>query len=119
MFFVPLAAAFIFYGFENPRFAKKWLLWAAAGALVLAIPLTGSRTQVYELVGVMLCVFVAALFGVSQFTRSIKVIAALVILISLISFCLSSPSRPAHYWNALHKRIGQREAQPNRSTSAS
>lgn len=85
-FFVPLAAAFIFYGLANPGFAKKWLLWAATVALVLAIPLTGSRTLIYELVGIVLCVFVAAFFSVSQFTSSIKVIVALVIIASLVSF---------------------------------
>ncbi len=84
--FVTLAAAFIFYGLANPRFAKRWLLWAAAGALVLAIPLTGSRTLVYQLAGVVLCVFVAALFGVSQLARTVKVIAALLIVFSVVSF---------------------------------
>ena len=28
-YFLPLAAAFTFYGVVNERFAKKWLLWAA------------------------------------------------------------------------------------------
>jgi hypothetical protein len=84
--FVTLAAAFIFYGLANPRFAKRWLLWAAAGALVLAIPLTGSRTLVYQLAGVVLCVLVAAFFGVSQLARTVKVIAALLIVFSLVSF---------------------------------
>jgi len=84
-FYIPLAAAFIFYGVANPKFAKKWLLWAAAGALVLAIPITGSRSLVYELAALLVCVGMAAFFGVSQFVKSLQMIAILLIVSALVS----------------------------------
>jgi hypothetical protein len=84
-FYVPLAAAFIFYGMANPRFAKKWLLWAAAGALILSIPVIGSRTVAYELGALLVCVGVAALFGVSQFAKSLQLIVVLVVVFGLVS----------------------------------
>ncbi len=84
--YITLAAAFIFYGLTNPRFVdKKWLIWAAAGCMVLAIPITGSRTLVYELLGVLLSVCIAAFFGVSQFTKLLKMVAALAIVGILVS----------------------------------
>jgi hypothetical protein len=85
MFYTPLAAAFIFYGMANPKFAKKGLLWAAAAALVLSIPVIGSRTVVYELAALLLCVGIASLFGVSQFKRSLQIIAILLIGFALVS----------------------------------
>jgi hypothetical protein len=84
-FYVPLAAAFVFYGMANPKFAKKWLLWAAAGALILSIPVIGSRTVAYELAALLVCVGVAALFGVSQFAKSLQMIAVLVVVFGLVS----------------------------------
>jgi hypothetical protein len=83
MLYMPLAAAFIFYGMAQPRFAKKWLLWAASSALILAIPVIGSRTLVFELAAIMACVGAAALFGVSQFVKSLRIIVA-VLLVSLL-----------------------------------
>jgi hypothetical protein len=85
MLYIPMAAAFIFYGMANPGFAKKWLLWAAAGALVLSIPVTGSRTVVYEMAALLLCMVVAAFFGVSQFAKSLQMIVVLVAVSGLVS----------------------------------
>jgi hypothetical protein len=83
--YIPLAAAFIFYGMANPKFAKRWLLWAAAGAMVLAIPVTGSRTVAYELAALLVCVGVAAFFGVSQFAKSLRMIVVLLVVFGLVS----------------------------------
>jgi hypothetical protein len=83
--YVPLAAAFIFYGLANPKFAKKSLLWAAACALILAIPVTGSRSLVFLMVAVISCVGLAAFFGVSQFVKSLQMIAALLVVSALVS----------------------------------
>lgn len=85
MFFVPLAAAFIFYGMANSRFTKKWLLSAAAGALVLSIPIIGSRTLVFLLAAIIVCLGLAAFFGVSQFVKSLRMIAALLVVSALVS----------------------------------
>jgi hypothetical protein len=83
--YIPLAAAFIFYGLANARFAKKSLLWAAAFALVLAVPVTGSRSLVFLIAGVVACVGLAAFFGVSQFVKSLQMITALLLVSALVS----------------------------------
>lgn len=85
MLYMPLAAAFIFYGMAQPKFAKKWLLWAASCALILAIPVIGSRTIVFELAAIVACVGVAALFGVSQFVKSLQIIVAVLLVFVLVS----------------------------------
>ncbi len=85
MFYVPLAAAFIFHGMAQARFAKRWLLWAASCALILAIPVIGSRTLVFELAAIVACVGVAALFGVSQFVKSLRIIVAMLLVFLLVS----------------------------------
>ncbi|MDR3775322.1 MAG: hypothetical protein P4K97_00375 [Terracidiphilus sp.] len=83
--YVPMAAAFIFYGLVNDKFVKKWLLWAASFATVLSIPVIGSRTQIVLLLAVVACVATAAMFGVSQLAGSVKVIAALLIVSAGVS----------------------------------
>jgi hypothetical protein len=80
-----LAAAFIFYGFVDDRFAKKWLLWAASFALILAVPVTGSRGLAAGLLEVLVFVAIAAMFGVSQLLSSLKVIAAVVLVLAVVS----------------------------------
>lgn len=72
--YIPLAAAFIFYGMVNSKFVRKWLLWSAGCALIVAIPVTGSRSLLYMVVLIILSVGIAAFFGVSQFASSIKAI---------------------------------------------
>jgi len=83
--YLPLAAAFIFYGLVNAKFANRWLLWAASCALVMAIPVTGSRAIVFELAAIVACVGVAALFGVSQFVKSLQITMALLLVSLLVS----------------------------------
>jgi hypothetical protein len=83
--YIPLAAPFVIYGMANPKFAKKWLLWLAAGALVMSIPLTGSRTVAYELGALLLFVGVAALFGVSQFAKTLQLVVVLLVVFGLVS----------------------------------
>jgi hypothetical protein len=83
---VPLAAAFLLYGLVNERFAKRWLLWATACMVILSIPVIGARTLVYELVGMLGCVALAAMFGVSQMAKTLKVILPIVIAGVLVSF---------------------------------
>jgi hypothetical protein len=83
--YIPLAAAFIFYGIVDDKFAKKWLLYAASFALLLAIPVTGSRTLVVLLLGVLASVALAAMFGVSQLASALKAIVAMSIVAVLVS----------------------------------
>jgi hypothetical protein len=85
MCYLPLAMAFAFYGLVQANFAKKWLPWAASCALVLSIPVTGSRALVFELATILACVAVAALFGVSQFVKSLRMIVALLLVSLLVS----------------------------------
>lgn len=84
--YCPLAAAFIFYGFVNQRLAEKWLLFAAAFALILSVPVIGSRTIVFELAGVVVCAAVAAFSGVSQLFKSLRVALPLLAVSFLVSF---------------------------------
>jgi hypothetical protein len=85
MFYVPMSAAFIFYGIADGKFAKKWFLYAASGALLIAVPITGSRTLALLLVGVLACVVMAAMFGVSQLASALKVGLALIAVAALVS----------------------------------
>ena len=83
--YVPLAAAFLLYGLLNDRIAKKWLLWAAAGAVMLSIPVIGARTVVFELAGVVACMGISALMGVSHLARVFKIAAPVVAVFLLVS----------------------------------
>jgi hypothetical protein len=83
--YFPLAAAFIFYGLVMEKFARRWLLWAASFAVILAVPVTGSRTMAYQLGAVLACVGIAAVFGVSQFTKSLKLIVPFLVVSFLVS----------------------------------
>ena len=83
--FSPLAAAFVLYGFVNEKVAPKWLLWSAAFALLVSVPVIGSRTLVYELVGIAICAAIGALCGVSQLFQSLKFAAPLLIVSFLVS----------------------------------
>lgn len=85
MSFGPLAGAFIFYGFVKEKFAKKELLWAAAFALLLSVPIIGSRTLVFELMGIVACAAVAAFCGVSQLFKSLRIALPLLAVSFLVS----------------------------------
>ena len=82
----PMVAVFILYGLVKEKFARQWLLWAAAFAVVLSVPLTGSRTFVVELAAVVACTGVAAAFGISQFLKSLKIVLPLFVVFAVASF---------------------------------
>jgi hypothetical protein len=84
--FATLAGAFIFYGLVKEGFAKTWMLWAGAFALMLSVPMTGSRTLVFQLTAIIVCVGLGAIMGVSQFGKALRVILPLVIVAFLVSF---------------------------------
>ena len=83
--FVPLAAAFALYGFVNERLAPRWLLWTATFALLLSVPIVGSRSLVFELAGVAICAAIGALCGVSQLFQSLKFALPLLAIAFLVS----------------------------------
>lgn len=83
--FGTLAGVFIFYGMVAERFAKPWLLWVSGFALMLSIPMTGSRSFVMQLAAVVCCVALGAFMGVSQFGKALRVILPMVILGFLVS----------------------------------
>jgi hypothetical protein len=85
-FYGPLAAAFILYGFVSEGFAKKWLLWVATFALILSVPVVGSRTLIFELGAVAAGAGVAALCGVSQFFKLSKIGVPLVAVFVLVTY---------------------------------
>ena len=83
--YMPLAAAFIFYGFVDDKFASRWLLWTASSALILAVPVTGSRGMVLSLSEVLAVVAIAAMFGVTQLVSSLKVIGTILVIALAVS----------------------------------
>jgi hypothetical protein len=101
--FAPLAAAFILYGFVNEKVAPKWLLWAAAFALLLSVPVIGSRTLVFELGAIIVCAAIGALCGVSQLFQTLKVAAPLLIVSFLVSLLPIFSEASA----SLHQRFAQ------------
>ena len=85
IYYNTIAAAFIFYGFATEGFAKKWLLWAAACALLLSVPVIGARTLVYTLAMVVGCAGIAAMSGVTQFGKSLRIAVPALIVSLLLS----------------------------------
>lgn len=80
-----LAAAFIFYGMVKKGLVTNWLLWACAFALILSIPMTGSRGFVYQLVGLVACVGLCSLMGISQFGRALQILLPLLMVTFVVS----------------------------------
>jgi hypothetical protein len=83
--YIPLAAAFLFYGIADDKLAKRWLLYAASVALLLAIPVTGSRSLAVLLLAVLACVVTAAMFGISQLTSALKAVVGLLVVAALVA----------------------------------
>ena len=83
--FATLAGAFVFYAMVRENFAKKWLVWASALALVVIVPTTGQRTLVFQLLGIVLCAALSATMGIAQFGKALRIIAPLLIVFLLAS----------------------------------
>jgi len=115
-------AALLFYGLMNKKFAKKGLLWAALVALVLSVPVVGSRTLVAELAGVGVCAGIAAMFGVSQFIKAAKIVIPLVAVYFLVSllpvFSSASESLQARSTSAYGSEGGMRNAMVQRTSGS-
>ena len=78
--FAVLAAAFFFYAMIRGGMVKKWVLWASAFALVLSIPMMGSRTIVFQLAALLGCVSLGAMMGISQFGKTLRIIVPTAII---------------------------------------
>ena len=72
-------------GSLDGKFAKKWLLYAASCALLVAIPVTGSRTAVIVMLPLLVCVAVAAMSGISQLASTLKAIVAMTAVVVVVS----------------------------------
>jgi hypothetical protein len=116
-----MAAAFIFYGLVKEGFAEKKLLWAASFALLLSVPVIGSRGLVYELVAVVACAGIAAMSGVRQFGKSLRIaVPALVvsILVSLLPiFSQASVSLRLRFAQAGHAEGSTGQALESRTVA--
>jgi len=121
-FYNAIVAALLFYGLMNAKFAKKWLLWAAVFALVLSVPVVGSRTLVAELAGVAVCAGIAAMFGVSQFIKAVKIVIPLLAVYFLVSllpvFSSAAESLRARSINAYSSEGGMRRAMVERTSGS-
>ncbi len=121
-FYNAIVAALLFYGLMNAKFAKKWLLWAAVFALVLSVPVVGSRTLVVELAGVAVCAGIAAMFGVSQFIKAIKIVVPLVAVYFLVSllpvFSSAAESLRARSTDAYSTEGGMQRAMEQRTSGS-
>jgi hypothetical protein len=115
-------AALLFYGLMNVNFVKKWLLWAAVFALVLSVPVVGSRTLVAELAGVAVCAGIAAMFGISQFIKAIKIIIPLLAIYFLVSllpvFSSAAESLRARSTDAYNTEGGMQSAMEQRTSGS-
>jgi len=121
-FYNAIVAALLFYGLMNAKFAKKWLLWAAVFALVLSVPVVGSRTLVAELAGVAVSAGIAAMFGVSQFIKAVKIIIPLLAVYFLLSllpvFSSAAESLRARSTNAYSTEGGMQHAMEQRTSGS-
>ena len=81
----PLVAVFLLYGVVNDKLAKKWLLWAVTAALILSVPMVGSRSYVAQLATVVVAAGVAGMFGVSQFLKMVKIAIPLMAMFFVVS----------------------------------
>jgi hypothetical protein len=121
-FYDAIVAAFLLYALINEKFAKKWLLWAAVSALVLSVPVIGSRTLVAELAGVAVSAGIAAMFGVSQFIKAVKIalpLLAVYFLVSLLPvFSAASQSLQSRSVNAYSIEGGIRHALEERTSGS-
>jgi hypothetical protein len=78
--FATLAAAFIIFGITSPGFAKKWMLWIGAFAVMLSVPTMGSRTVVFQVASMFVCLAIAASMRISQAAKVLRIILPVVFL---------------------------------------
>ncbi len=110
--FGPMVAVFVLYGLVKDKFAEIWLLWAAAFAVILSMPVTGSREFVYKVAAVVACGGVAGAFGVTEFLKSLKIIVPLALVFVLVSI-LPVFSESSHSFGERFSEANQAEGGGN------
>jgi len=120
--YCPLAAAFILYGFVSGKVAPKWLLWSAAFALLLSVPVVGSRSLVFVLGAVAVCAAIGALCGVTQLFQSLRFaipLLAIAFLVSLLPiFSQASVSLHQRFAQASHSEGSITQAAQERTVGS-
>ena len=104
----PMVAVFVLYGLVEERFAKKWQLWAAAFAVILSMPVTGSREFVYKVAAVVVCAVIAAAYGATEFVKSLRVVVPLACVFFLATF-LPVFSQSSHSFDERFSEANQTE----------
>lgn len=83
--FLILTGAFVLYGTIKEGLAKKWLLWADTFALVLSIPMLGSRGTVFQLMILLGCVALSGIMGIAQFVKTFRIVLPVAIILFLVT----------------------------------
>jgi len=73
--FFPIAQAFLFYALGRPRTYPKWILVPSAAAVIMALPLSGSRTLLFIMGGVATFALVSGFRTRRAFGRLIQALA--------------------------------------------
>ena len=83
--FVPLVASFLLYSLLKEGLGRKWLVWAGVFALIISVPVIGSRTLVVLLCGTVACAGISAVSGTSQFLKVFKIAGPLLLIFGLVT----------------------------------
>lgn len=107
--FYGLASAYAFYFWLNLGKVNRWLLWSATAAILLAIPLSISRTLMFQ-VGLSIVFFVAVAIGHKKYLPKIMIasiaIGVLVFLASLTPVFQTATTVMASRFNTASKHEG-------------
>jgi hypothetical protein len=77
--FFPLAGAFLLYALSRPRTYSKRILVPSVAAVIIALPLSGSRTLLFVMAAVMVSAFLAGLRTPGEFSKLARVIVVLIL----------------------------------------
>lgn len=104
----PMVAVFVLFGLVEEKFAEKWQVWAAAFAVILSMPVTGSREFVYKVVAVVACAVIAAAYGATEFVKSLRVVVPLA-CVFLLATLLPVFSQSTHSFDERFSEANQTE----------
>jgi hypothetical protein len=84
--YMALAAGLLLYALVDREFIKpRILVWLSAAALLIAVPVTGSRSIVYELAGLLVMCLVAAFSGVTGIKGTLRALTVFVTIAAGVS----------------------------------
>jgi len=81
--YVPLAAAFLCYAMVRKKYVKSWIIVASGAAVVLIVPLVGSRGAIFSVGLILIFVIAASFLGVSNVVRVARIAVGLFIVTGL------------------------------------